>query len=31
MWFLIGGFLLHNSVRVLRAAARFIWLAVVVA
>lgn len=31
MWqFLIGGIILHNSVKVLRALARYAWLVVVV-
>jgi hypothetical protein len=29
MWFLIGGIILHNSVKVLRVLAKFAWLAVV--
>jgi hypothetical protein len=30
MWFLIGGIILHNSVKVLRAMARFAWVVLVV-
>lgn len=30
MWFLIGGTILHNSVKVLRTMLRFAWLVLVV-
>lgn len=30
MWFLIGGIILHNSVRVLRGMVRYAWVVLVV-